>query len=126
VTGTECVVAIDVAHCGQLRSKSFVAFLLAWVEPDIFQNDGFAIFHCANLGVSVVADGVASEMDGRSQHLGKTNRRGCQRVFRIIAFAFGAAQVAHQNQPTATIDHAFNARQRHSNPAIVGNRQLIV
>ena len=61
VSGTECVVYVNVGKSGKFFAKFKVTTFFACVETSVFKQHHFAVLHSGNLGLCVLADNVMSK-----------------------------------------------------------------
>ena len=125
VAGAEGVVAVDVGHVGQRLGECGVALLLAGVEPQVLQHQDVARGQRRGFRAGVSADHVGGERNRFSQQLGQLVGRRLHAVLRVRS-VLGPSQVAHQDQPSAAVDHGADRRQRHANPPVVGDLLLVI
>ncbi len=121
VTSAEGIIAVAIGKRGQFSGELCTAFFLTRVEPQILEDQNLPIIQCTGFGDGVVTNSVRCHGDGLSQHLGQAGSGRCQAELGLKARPCGTAHMAHQNQFAASVDHALDAGQRHSNAAIISD-----
>ncbi len=97
MTRAEGVVAINVGQSRQCFGELGVPFLLASVEPHVFEDEQRTRRQSAALGPRVVAHRVGRKGHGPPQQLGEPVGRRLEAVFGLGTDTFRTAEVADQN-----------------------------
>ena len=131
MTGAEGVVAVDVAERGErvevrrivgLAGLLFESLLVfTGIEADVFQQQHAAVDERLHLGLSVRADGVGNKRDRSAEQFGESRGDGLEAELRLRPFAFGAAEVAHQDGSATAIEDRLNGWERHADSQVVGD-----
>ena len=125
VAGAEGVVDVEVAERGDLLGEGGVALLLLGVEAEVFEQDHVAgLERGAGLG-DRRADAIGQEADRFLQQFGEPRRARRQAEFRV-GLAFGPAEVRHEDQRAALLEHRLDARQRGADALVVGDAARVV
>jgi hypothetical protein len=138
VGGAEGVVDVDIRHRGELlgelvlcRAKlgvffgSLVLDDFFLIEPQVLQQQDIAGLEALGLCLGVRTDAVIRENDLLAEQF----REPCGDRLQgegIIPRALGAAQVTHENQGAAAVQHVLDRWQGLDDPVIAGDVALVV
>ena len=125
VARAEGVVDEDVDVLGQLAGEPGVVLLLLLVEPDVLEQEHFAVAQEPLEPPDLVADDIGSHDDLVRNELGQP-LRGRLEAHRRVDLALGPSEVGGDDEPGAVFEEPGDGRQGRPDAGVVADLALVV
>jgi hypothetical protein len=120
VGGAERIVDIEFGEGGELGGELGIVGFFFGVEADVFEEADLTVFEGVGGLDHIRADDIGEEGDVLAEELGQTSGDRREGEFGIL-FAFGAAQVAAEDDARALGEEVFDGGEGFGDAAVVGD-----